>query len=40
MIHADGTKHALWNGKIYDMMMDADGITSSEMVMKGVKNEK
>ena len=24
--------------KIYDMMMDADGITSGELVMKGVKN--
>ena len=26
--------------KIYDMMMNADGITSGELVMKGVKNEK
>ena len=26
--------------KIYDMMMDADGITSCNSIMKGVKNEK
>ena len=26
--------------KIYDMMMDADGITSGNSIMKGVKNEK
>lgn len=26
--------------KIYDMMMNADGITSGDSIMKGVKNEK